>query len=109
VKVTKFPLSRKYVRLASVYRRFAERSPHFDFSLHSLIECFNHESRGTPVSSHNGYKHGKWMKDITVAQWIEDIGRGDMCKAEFLTPLNRWWATKALSNVVAAPLFGYRS
>ena len=109
MKVTKFPkkLNRKYLRLASAYRRFAGRSEHFDFSLTALQECYDKETYGTPASKNNGYLYGKWCKDISVATWIEDIVKGDFCKAEFYTPCNKWWTIPALENVIVPAWFTY--
>ena len=55
-------ISRKYLRLAATYRRFAGDG--FDFSEQALIECFEHESLGGSYSKNNGYVYGKWAKDI---------------------------------------------
>jgi hypothetical protein len=109
MKVRKFPkpLKKKYLRIASVYRRFAGRSPHFDFSLESLIECFEYESHGKPASKKNGYVFGKWAKDITVATWREDLEAGLFCKAEFYTPCDKWWAEPALESVIVPAWFPY--
>lgn len=93
-------ISRKYLRLAAVYRRFAGDKTTFSFSKESLIECYAHESRGLPYSKNNGYVFGKWCKDLSVVQWIEDIKKGDACKAEFYTAKDSWWAVRALENVV---------
>lgn len=101
-------ITKKYLRLAAVYRRFAERSHHYDFSLSSLIDCYHHETYGKPYFLNNGYVHGKHLKDITVSAWIEDIYKGNFCKAEFLTPMNRWWAKHALDFPINTVFFPYR-
>lgn len=98
-------ISKKYLRLASVYRRFAGRNEPLDFSKEALIECYEHETHGKEVKSYygkeahknNGYIYGKWAKDVSVAMWIEDIQKGDACKAEFIYGINGWWAKSALS------------
>jgi hypothetical protein len=72
-----------------------------------LIECFRHETYGERYSINNGYVFGKHCKDISISMWIEDIQRGLFCKAEFLTPLNRWWAEPALKNIITGTLFPY--
>jgi len=107
MKAGNFPsyISRKYLRLAAVYRRFAGRSPHFDFSLESLVECYRHETYGEPSSRKNGYVFGKWAKDISVVTWIEDILKGDACKAEFIFGIDSWWAKPALENVIVPTWF----
>jgi len=104
MKLRKWPkkLTRKYLRVASVYRRFAGRSTHYDFSLEMLLECYEHESNGGPVSKKNGYIFGKWAKDISVATWREDIQAGTFAKFEFYTPLDRWWTEPALKGVIVS-------
>jgi hypothetical protein len=101
-------ITKKYLRLAAVYRRFAERSPHYDFSMRSLIECFRHETYGDKHSPMNGYVHGKHLKDITVSMWIEDIDKCNFCKAEFLTPLNKWWVSKAFDTIMPPTWFPFQ-
>ena len=95
-------ISRKYLRLAATYRRLAynTNSNNLDFSIDALVDCYNHETNGHKAKSNNGYIFGKWTKDLTVVMWIEDIQKGDFCKADFITPVNKWWATKALKDVV---------
>lgn len=107
MKITKFPkkLNKKYLRLASVYRRFAGRYSDFDFSLNALLECRDHETNGAPVSKSNGYVYGKWCRDITVTTWREDILAGYFCKAEFYTPVNKWWSEPALETLVVPTWF----
>lgn len=110
MKVRKWPkkLTRKYLRVASMYRRFAGRSIHYDFSLEMLLECYEHESNGLKPSKQNGYVFGKWAKDISVVTWIEDIKKGDACKAEFIFGIDSWWAEPALRNVIVPIWFPYR-
>lgn len=104
-------ISRKYIRHAAVYRRYAGyRQPYtntFDFSKDALIECYNHETHGIRPAKNNGYVYGKWCKDISVVQWIEDIVNGYACKAEFYTPKDKWWSAQALKNVVVTHWFPY--
>ena len=104
-------ISRKYLRHAAVYRRYAGyRQPYqnnFDFGLSALIECYNHETHGVAASKNNGYVYGKWCKDISVVQWIEDITKGNSCKAEFYTPKDKWWSEPALKNVIVSYWFPY--
>lgn len=117
MKVTKFPkpLTKKYLRLAATYRRSAGRQePMVDFSLEALLECYAHETHGKRYSiifrkdtKTNGYIYGKWQRDISVISWREDILAGHACKAEFITPLNRWWVKPALASVIAPVFFPY--
>lgn len=109
MKVRKWPkrLTRKYLRVAAVYRRFAGRSEHYDFSFEMLQECYDHETHGKKPSKMNGYVFGKWAKDISVVTWIEDIKKGDACKAEFIFGIDSWWAKPALQNVQVPIWFPY--
>ncbi len=112
MQVLKIPgVSKKYLRLAAIYRRFAGyRTPHaggFRFDVAALVECYKHESCGCRASKDNGYVYGKWCKDVSVAMWIEDIAMGSACKAEFYTELSSWWAIPALAHVPASPMFAY--
>lgn len=102
-------ISKKYLRLAATYRRFSDRhNTYWDFSLDALVDCYNHESSGGSYLENNGYVHGKWSKDITVAMWVEDIKNGYSAKIEYYTPLNKWWAIPALSPlIITKPLFPY--
>ena len=88
-----------------MYRRYAGRDKNYDFSLESLIDCYNRETKGMPAKKNNGYLYGKWAKDITVATWREDIRAGQACKAEFHTVIDRWWSVDALSSVVVPVWF----
>lgn len=103
-------IKRKYLRLAAVYRRFAERNPNYNFSIDALIECYNNETHGSPTTiPNNGYIIGKKWKDLTIQTWREDISAGYFCKAEYITPLSRWYAEPALSTVIPAILFSYEN
>ena len=102
-------VSRKYLRLARVYRQFAQSgSDFFDFSKDALIECYKHETYGIQAAPLNGYCYGKWLKDLTVSMWVSDIRDGNFCKGEFITPSNSWWAKDALSRVMPATMFPWR-
>lgn len=98
-------ISRKYLRLAAVYRRYAGPNTGFSFTKEMLKECYNHETHGGSASKHNGFVFGKWCKDLSVVQWVEDVRKGNACKAEFYTPKDQWWAEPALKNVVVGPAF----
>jgi len=109
MKISKFPkpLTKKYLRMASIYRRFAGRNSGFDFSLKALLDCYNFESSGIKAQKNNGYVYGKWAKDISVTTWREDILAGYFCKYEFYTPCNKWWAEPALESLIVPAWFPY--
>ena len=53
--------------MSEIYRIFPKDFESFcDFSDDSLIELYNSESYGTPVSPTNGFYVGKKMLNITV-------------------------------------------
>jgi len=40
--------------------------------------------------------------------WIEDIRKGDACKAEFIHGIDSWWTVSALENVIVPTWFPHR-
>jgi hypothetical protein len=64
-----------------------------DFSDQALIELFNHESYGTPLSPNNGYALGKKWLNVHVAMWKEDIRDGFLFKKELYDDpkFPHWW------------------
>jgi hypothetical protein len=111
MKIGKFPknISKSYLRRASVYRRIVGKDSGYDFSRNALVACYGYESvGGIQPHKNNGYYCGKRGLDITISNWIEDIEKGDFCKAEFYTPITRWYAEPALRNVIAPVWFPYQ-
>lgn len=101
-------LKRTYLRRAAVYRRFAGRDSGMDFSADALLGCYRYESSGgAKPARNNGYVFGKWAMDVTIATWREDIRAGLFCKAEFITPLSKWYAVPALSTVISPAWFPF--
>lgn len=87
-------VSRKYVRMAEVYRVFSRHWAHvLDFSDAALQEMHDHESKGGPVSPENGYSVGKRYLNLTVTTWRQDIRAGLLFKHElYADPLfPHWW------------------
>lgn len=110
MKTRKWPkkFSKKYLRRASVYRRAAGRNSGMDFSFEALEACFDKESIGKPCHDrNNGFLFGKWALDISITTWIEDIEAGHFCKADFYTPITRWYAEPALQNVIPPTWFPF--
>jgi hypothetical protein len=107
-------ISKKYALRAAHYRRTAksQRVAGLDFSEAALRELFDWESRGIGGvdKGRNGYAYGKWCVDLSVAMWVEDILKGDFCKAEFLeTRIQKLHNTKKLEAVISPPLFPYQT
>ena len=68
--------TKRWRRMAGLYRRFAKDYPQADFGEAAAVEMFVHESRGGPVSAGNGFALGKKWLAVTVAAWREDIRDG---------------------------------
>jgi hypothetical protein len=116
VKIFKLKgLSKKYALRAAMYRRSARLQGSIgllDYSEQALRELHLWESTGVGGvdKGRNGYAYGKWLVDITVKAWVEDIQAGDACKAEFLTTaLQRLHNTSKLQHVITGELFAWRS
>jgi hypothetical protein len=80
--------------MADVYRIFAADWAHMhDFSDEMLIELYNGESYGGPVSIQNGFACGKKWLNVNVAMWKEDIGRGLFRASELYADPKypQWW------------------
>ena len=84
--------------MAQLYKHFSGGVG--DLSEQSAQEMFLYESRGigglkTTIFSAklNGYVYGKWLLDITVAMWKEDIKTGLLTIKELYEDKNlpNWW------------------
>ena len=105
-------VSKKYALRAAYYRRAARDQgvAGLAFDENALRELFDWESRGVGSvdKSKNGFAYGKWCVDLSVSMWIEDILKGDFCKAEFLeTPIQRLHNKKKLDTITAPAFFPY--
>jgi hypothetical protein len=99
-------LSKRYALRADMYRRVARRNGYGpeSFSEDHLRELHAKESRGIGEidKQTNGFAYGKWLVDLSVKSWIEDISQGNAAKIEFLgTPLERLHNRSKLENVMA--------
>ncbi len=80
--------------MAAIYKIFSKDwEKYHDYSDNSLIELFNNESYGTPISPYNGYALGKKWLNVNVQMWIEDIKLGILFKHELYedTKFPHWW------------------
>lgn len=80
--------------MAEVYRIFSRHWEHvLDFSDNALIEMYNSESFGTPVSANNGYSVGKTYLNVHVKMWKEDMALGTLFKRELYEDglFPHWW------------------
>jgi len=80
--------------MCSVYRVFGRDWEHlFDYSDEMLVEMFNHESLGLPISEKNGFAHGKKWLSVNVAMWKEGIEERTLFKFELYEDpkFPHWW------------------
>lgn len=85
--------SKKFAAKAAMYRRYARgMGAKLSFTREDLIELYQYESTGKGGKSafesmrqRNGFAFGKWLRDIDVAQYIEDLRAGLFHPDEFLT------------------------
>lgn len=76
--------SKKFAAKAAMYRRLAKgMGGNFEFSHEDLLELYRYESTGAGGKSafetmrqRNGFAFGKWLRDIDVAQYKEDLNNG---------------------------------
>ncbi|MCP5019644.1 MAG: hypothetical protein GY938_30825 [Ketobacter sp.] len=67
--------SKKWRRMATMYKRFAQDWPRADFSDAAAVAMYNREN-GSPLPQTertNGYALGKKWMEVTLAMWREDI------------------------------------
>lgn len=88
--------------MCEVYRIFSKDYENFcDFSDSSIIELFNNESYGSPVSDKNGFYVGKKWLNVTIKMWKEDIECGMLYKWELYEDgkFPEWWLDSVLNNI----------
>lgn len=76
--------SKKFAAKAAMYRRLAKgMGGNFEFSHEDLLELYRYESTGAGGKSafetmrqRNGFAFDKWLRDIDVAQYKEDLNNG---------------------------------
>jgi len=66
-----------------------------------MIELFNNESYGTPLSSKNGFALGKKWLNVHVKMWREDIQTGILFKKELYEDpkFPHWWLDSIFKNM----------
>ncbi len=87
--------------MCDIYRIFSKDWEHLhDFSDQSMIELFNHESYGLPISPKNGFALGKKWLNVHVKMWIEDIEGGLLFKKELYEDpkFPHWWLDSIFKN-----------
>ena len=94
-------VSKRFKQQAELYRIFgSDWESCADFSDAALIELYNNESYGTPISSNNGFAIGKKFLNVQVTSWREDLEKGLIFKWELYTDSRfpHWWLDSVLDN-----------
>lgn len=89
--------------MSQVYRIFSKDWEQIlDYSDGKLIELYNAESYGTPVSKDNGFSVGKTYLNVHVKMWKEDISLGLLYKRELYEDgkFPHWWLDSVLKNTM---------
>lgn len=78
--------SKKWNRIAKLYKRFAIDFSFADFSDEAALNMFIFESQGVSIPNveNNGFALGKKWMDVTIAAWKEDINKGLLFPFELL-------------------------
>lgn len=63
-----------------------------------IVELFNNESFGEPISEKNGYYLGKKWMDVQIKMWKEDLQIGIISRYELYQDekFPHWWLDKIL-------------
>ena len=84
--------SKKFLKMAKMYERFAVDSPQADFSDEALEEMYHWESEGIEMTlPDNGYALGKKWMDVALTMWREDIQKGLLLKIELEEDYPLWF------------------
>ena len=94
-------VSKKFLIMSDVYRIFSRQWEHMmNYDQDSLVEMFNYESHGTPITDprRNGYFVGKQWMDVHIKMWREDIEKGYLTRQELYDDptFPNWWLDKVL-------------
>ncbi len=92
-------LGKNFQRMVPIYRHFAKPwESCLDFSDAMLEQMYKSETFGEGrTSADNGFAHGKKWMDVTVAMWLEDLGRTLWPSELYADPaFPHWWLDKVL-------------
>ena len=90
-------ISKKWLEMAEIYKRFAKGYPQADFSNEAAIAMYAHETHGNNLERTdkiNGFELGKKWMDVTLAMWREDIPQGLLTVKELLDDGYQEWFLK---------------
>lgn len=99
-------MTKKWLRMAEMYKRFVPSNISCTFTKEDAEEVFKFESTGKGNLSHgvfgtppfNGYWVGKHWMDITIAMWKEGIRDGILFYSELERDYPDWWLRKVFSK-----------
>lgn len=96
--------SKKWAKMAEIYKLFSDHHENIDFSNQALQEMFEYETFGkgdlrlnifaNKNGKFNGYAVGKHWMDVTIAMWKEDIKEGLLFKFELKKEYPEWFLEK---------------
>ena len=103
-------VSRKWWRMAAIYRRFGGESPALDYSEAAAVAMYGFESTGrgelkfgvipvAPGGKLNGYAVGKHWMDATVKMWREDLRGMLLFRSELEPEYPAWFLERVLGNL----------
>lgn len=97
-------ISPTFMRMSKLYYHFAkdwENCVKFDDQ--SLLDAYNKETYGTPVSEDNGFVHGKSWLNVTVTMWKEDLAKGGLFLWELYQDdaFPHWWLDDVFKKELA--------
>lgn len=94
-------VSNRFKRMAEIYRVFGSGWTDYHlFTDEKLVELFNNESYGEPLSENNGFALGKSWLNVNVAMWLEDRARGHLVLSELYEDekFPHWWLDSIFKN-----------
>ena len=80
--------------MCEVFRIFSRDWEHlYDFTDADMLEMYNGDTFGSPISDSNGFLLGKKWLSVQVAMWKEDIELGYLFKNELYESgkYPHWW------------------
>lgn len=94
-------VSKKFKRMAELYRFFGSDKGVLDFSDEALLNLYNVESYGGQLLPKNGFAVGKQYLNLQVTMWREDLRRGWLFKHELYEDerFPHWWLDSVLGRL----------
>jgi len=85
--------------MAEAYQYFVKDQWRYDFSQSAKEALYIKESLGTShaeIADNNGFARGKFLLDITVTMWVEDLESGLLHSYELYLDFPKWFVDKIL-------------